>query len=47
MKKRVLAFDFGASGGRAVLGIFDGRQLKLQEVHRCPNEPVAVCGQLY
>ncbi|MBQ2264381.1 MAG: rhamnulokinase [Oscillospiraceae bacterium] len=47
MKKRVLAFDFGASGGRAVLGIFDGRQLKLQEVHRFPNEPVAVGGHLY
>lgn len=47
MKKRVLAFDFGASGGRAVLGIYDGDSLKLQEVHRFPNEPVFMSGHLY
>lgn len=47
MKKRVLAFDFGASGGRAVLGLYDGDSLKLQEIHRFPNEPVFVNGHLY
>ncbi len=47
MKKRVLAFDFGASGGRAVLAVYDGSKLKLQEIHRFPNEPVSVGGHLY
>ncbi len=47
MKKRVLAFDLGASGGRAVLGLYDGNSLKLQEVHRFPNEPVTCGGHLY
>ncbi len=47
MKKRVLAFDCGASGGRAVLvSYLDGR-LKLQEIHRFPNEPVSYNGHLY
>jgi rhamnulokinase len=36
----LLAFDLGASGGRAVLGSFDGDRLRLNEVHRFPNEPV-------
>ncbi len=47
MKKRVLAFDFGASGGRAVLGVYDGQKLRLQEIHRFPNEPVSCGGHLY
>jgi rhamnulokinase len=36
----LLAFDLGASGGRAVLGSFDDDRLRLSEVHRFPNEPV-------
>ena len=44
--KRVLAFDFGASNGRALLGeITDGR-IVYTEVHRFPNDPVSVNGQL-
>lgn len=44
---RLLAFDFGASGGRAMLGRFDGRKLDLAEVHRFANEPVRVNGALH
>ncbi len=47
MKKRVLAFDFGASGGRAILTSFENGKMKLQEIHRFPNEPVSVNGHLY
>ena len=34
MTKRVLAFDFGASSGRAIIGCFDGDKITLEEVHR-------------
>ena len=44
---RALAFDFGASSGRAVIGKFDGERIELEEIHRFPNEPVEVCGTLY
>ena len=29
--KRVLAFDFGASSGRAIIGVFDGEKITLEE----------------
>lgn len=45
--KRVLAFDFGASSGRAILGIFENGQLRMEEVHRFTNDPVTVNGTLY
>jgi rhamnulokinase len=35
----MLAFDYGASSGRTVLGRFDGESLRLKEVHRFANEP--------
>lgn len=44
---RALAFDFGASSGRAILGIFDGETIKLQEVHRFSNDPVDLRGTTY
>jgi len=40
--RRVLAFDFGASSGRAMIGEFDGNKITLQEVHRFSNDPVIV-----
>jgi rhamnulokinase len=43
----LLAFDFGASSGKAVLGGFDGTRLALQDVRKLPNEPVAAGGSLY
>lgn len=46
-KKRVLAFDFGASSGRAMIGIYDGKTIQLEEVHRFSNDPVMMNGTMY
>lgn len=46
-EKRILAFDFGASSGRAIIGHFDGKKIDLQEVHRFSNDPVSVGGTVY
>ncbi|HZJ58093.1 MAG TPA: rhamnulokinase [Clostridia bacterium] len=43
----LLAFDFGASGGRGILGRFDGEKLAMDELHRFSNDPVEVGGHLY
>lgn len=37
-----LAFDLGASSGRAVIGKFDGKCINLEEVHRFENNGVPV-----
>lgn len=42
-----LAFDFGASSGRAILGRFDGNKIELEEVYRFPNEPVRMGRNFY
>ena len=47
MSKRVLAFDFGASSGRAIIGEFDGEKITLREVHRFSNDPVTINGTVY
>jgi rhamnulokinase len=42
MPQTLLAFDLGATSGRAIAGrLHDGR-ITIQELHRFPNEPVAV-----
>lgn len=38
--KTVLAFDFGASSGRAIKAEFDGDSIKYQEIHRFENIPI-------
>ncbi|NLM50415.1 MAG: rhamnulokinase [Clostridiaceae bacterium] len=45
--RKALAFDLGASSGRAILGSFDGEHIVLTEIHRFPNDPVNVSGTLY
>ena len=47
MEKRVLAFDFGASSGRAMLGTLADGKLALREIHRFSNDPVSLNGTLY
>ncbi|MBQ8027057.1 MAG: rhamnulokinase [Clostridia bacterium] len=45
--KKVLAIDFGASSGRAIIGSFDGKKITLEEIHRFSNDPVSVNGTTY
>lgn len=47
MKRYVLALDFGASSGRAMLASYDGTVITRQEVHRFGNEPLSQNGKLY
>ncbi len=42
-----LAIDIGASGGKAIIGEYNGSVLKLQEVGDFPNEPVYITEHLY
>ena len=41
---KLLAFDYGASSGRTILGKYDGERLLLEEIHRFSNDPVMVNG---
>ena len=45
--KRLLAFDLGASNGRAILGILDGDRMELKELHRFDNHFVKMNGVCY
>lgn len=41
-----LAIDLGAESGRVMAGLFDGRQVRLEELHRFPNGPVHVADSM-
>jgi rhamnulokinase len=41
-----LAIDLGAESGRVIAGIWNGRRLRLEEIHRFPNRPVCLAGSL-
>lgn len=43
----LLAYDLGASSGRAILGRFDGNKLALDEISRFSNDPVDLPAGLY
>lgn len=45
--KYVLAFDFGASSGRAVLAHIENEKIILEEVHRFSNDPVFIGNTMY
>ncbi len=47
MARTVLAFDLGASSGRAMLARLEGDQLTLTEVHRFDNIPIQLGQTLY
>ncbi len=47
MAKKILAFDFGASSGRAMLATFDGAKIVMEEIHRFSNDPVKLNGVFY
>lgn len=49
MKKihNFLAFDLGASNGRAILGQFDGEKITMTELHRFENNYVEMNGAFY
>lgn len=43
-EKVYLAVDLGAESGRVMAGLFDGRTVRLEELHRFSNGPVDVAG---
>ncbi|MBQ9209068.1 MAG: rhamnulokinase [Oscillospiraceae bacterium] len=47
MDTRVLAIDFGASGGRGIIGEEKNGEIVLTEIHRFENVPVSVNGTLH
>jgi rhamnulokinase len=44
--KVYLAVDLGAESGRVMAGLWNGRKIRLEEVHRFPNGPVPMSGSL-
>lgn len=47
MSKDVLAFDLGASNGRAIVATYEEGKIKLNEIHRFSNDPVEMNNYIY
>ena len=49
MSKKILAFDFGGSSGRAMIGEYDSdkKLINVEEIHRFSNDTVLVNGHMY
>ena len=45
--KKFLAFDLGAESGRGILGCFDGKQIRLEVLHRFPNGGIRILDNLH
>ena len=45
--RNLLAFDLGASNGRAILGQFDGEKITMRELHRFENNYIEMNGVFY
>ena len=45
--RNLLAFDLGASNGRAILGQFDGERITMTELHRFENNYIEMNGVFY
>lgn len=45
--KKMLAIDLGASSGRGIIGTWDGKTIKLDEIHRFSNDPVMMPGGFF
>ena len=43
----VIAFDFGASSGRAIKASFDGEKITYSEIHRFDNIPIVKDGHVF
>ncbi len=41
-----LGVDLGAESGRVMAGLWDGRRMRLEELHRFPNGPVHLAGTM-
>jgi len=46
-QSHVMAFDLGASNGRAIVGIYEDGKIELHEVHRFTNDPVRLGQYVY
>ncbi len=45
--RNLIAFDLGASNGRAILGQFDGETITMHELHRFENNYIEINGVFY
>jgi rhamnulokinase len=45
-EKVYLAVDLGAESGRVMAGAWNGKKIRLEEIHRFPNGPVTLAGTL-